>query len=39
MLTLIEGGDLYAPDHLGEGSILLVDGKIGGVLKIKVDDP
>lgn len=29
MLTLIEGGDIYAPEHLGEGSILLVDGKIG----------
>lgn len=29
MLTLIDGGDLYAPEHLGEGSILLVDGRIG----------
>jgi beta-aspartyl-dipeptidase (metallo-type) len=29
MLTLIEGGDVYAPEHLGERSILLVDGKIG----------
>ncbi|HUS60621.1 MAG TPA: amidohydrolase family protein, partial [Acidimicrobiales bacterium] len=31
MLTLIEGGDVYAPEHLGECSILLVDGKIGKV--------
>ena len=29
MLTLIENGDVYAPEHLGEHSILLVDGKIG----------
>ena len=29
MLTLIENGDVYAPEHLGEQSILLVDGKIG----------
>src|SRR5215207_3365664 len=29
MLTLIEGGDVYAPEHLGTQSILLVDGKIG----------
>jgi beta-aspartyl-dipeptidase (metallo-type) len=29
MLTLIERGDVYAPEHLGEQSILLVDGKIG----------
>jgi beta-aspartyl-dipeptidase (metallo-type) len=29
MLTLIEGGDVYAPEHIGEASILLVDGKIG----------
>src|SRR3954465_5991477 len=31
MLTLIEGGDVYAPEHLGRQSILLVDGKIGRV--------
>jgi beta-aspartyl-dipeptidase (metallo-type) len=31
MLTLIEGGDVYAPAHLGVRSILLVDGKIGMV--------
>src|SRR4051812_39899420 len=31
MLTLIEGGDVYAPQHLGPQSILLVDGKIGRV--------
>src|SRR5215210_8517362 len=31
MLTLIEGGDVYAPEHLGRQSILLVDGKIGKV--------
>src|SRR3954454_4343422 len=29
MPTLIENGDVYAPEHLGEQSILLVDGKIG----------
>src|SRR3954453_11848772 len=29
MLTLIENGDVYAPEHLGEQSILLVDGEIG----------
>lgn len=34
MLTLIEGGDIYAPEHIGEGSILLVDGKIGLVGEI-----
>jgi beta-aspartyl-dipeptidase (metallo-type) len=31
MLTLIEGGDVYDPEHLGEQSILLVDGKIGRI--------
>jgi beta-aspartyl-dipeptidase (metallo-type) len=31
MLTLIEGGDVYAPEHLGRQSILLVDGKIGRI--------
>src|SRR4051794_11415974 len=31
MLTLIEGGDVYAPEHLGRQSILLVDGKIGKI--------
>ena len=29
MLTLIENGDVYAPEHLGKQSILLVDGKVG----------
>src|SRR5215216_2205026 len=31
MFTLIEHGDIYAPEHLGEQSILLVDGKIGRI--------
>jgi beta-aspartyl-dipeptidase (metallo-type) len=31
MLTLIEGGDVYAPEHLGKQSVLLVDGKIGKI--------
>jgi beta-aspartyl-dipeptidase (metallo-type) len=31
MLTLIEGGDVYAPEHLGRQSVLLVDGKIGRI--------
>jgi beta-aspartyl-dipeptidase (metallo-type) len=31
MLTLIEGGDVYAPEPLGEQSILLLDGKIGRI--------
>lgn len=34
MLTLIEGGDIYTPEHIGEGSILLVDGRIGLVGEI-----
>ena len=34
MLTLIEGGDVYAPDHRGTQSILLVDGKIGRIGQI-----
>jgi beta-aspartyl-dipeptidase (metallo-type) len=34
MLTLIEGGDVYAPKHLGRQSILLVDGKIGKIGEI-----
>lgn len=29
MLTIIQGGDVYAPEHLGEADILLVDGRIG----------
>jgi beta-aspartyl-dipeptidase (metallo-type) len=37
MLTLIEGGDVYAPEHLGEQSILLVDGKIGIVGRVDRD--
>jgi beta-aspartyl-dipeptidase (metallo-type) len=31
MLTLIENGDVYAPEPLGRRSVLLVDGKIGKV--------
>ena len=31
MLTLIEGGDVYAPEPMGRQSILLVDGKIGKI--------
>lgn len=34
MLTLIEGGDLYTPEHIGRQSILLVDGKIGRIGEI-----
>src|SRR5215213_1878843 len=34
MLTLIEGGDVYAPEHLGKASILLVDGKVGLVGRV-----
>ena len=37
MLTLIENGDVYAPEHLGEQSILLVDGKIGRIGEIDRD--
>jgi beta-aspartyl-dipeptidase (metallo-type) len=37
MLTLIEGGDVYAPEHLGAQSILLVDGKIGIVGEVDRD--
>jgi beta-aspartyl-dipeptidase (metallo-type) len=37
MLTLIENGDVYAPEHLGEQSILLVDGKIGRIGDIDRD--
>jgi beta-aspartyl-dipeptidase (metallo-type) len=31
MLTLIENGDVYAPEPLGRRSVLLIDGKIGRV--------
>ena len=31
MLTLIEGGEVYAPEPLGRVSVLLVDGRIGRV--------
>ena len=31
MLTLIENGDVHAPEPLGRQSVLLVDGKIGKV--------
>ena len=31
MLTLIENGDVHAPEPLGRRSVLLVDGKIGHV--------
>src|SRR5215210_4416433 len=37
MLTLIENGDLYAPEKLGRSSILLVDGKIGRIGHIDRD--
>jgi beta-aspartyl-dipeptidase (metallo-type) len=37
MLTLIENGDVYAPEHLGEQSILLVDGKIGRIGEVDRD--
>jgi beta-aspartyl-dipeptidase (metallo-type) len=37
MLTLIENGDVYAPEHLGEQSILLVDGKIGLIGEVDRD--
>jgi beta-aspartyl-dipeptidase (metallo-type) len=37
MLTLIENGDLYAPDKLGRSSVLLVDGKIGQIGHIDRD--
>lgn len=37
MLTLIENGDVYAPEHLGKQSILLVDGKIGRIGEIDRD--
>ena len=29
MLTLVENGDLYAPEKRGRSSVLLVDGKVG----------
>jgi beta-aspartyl-dipeptidase (metallo-type) len=38
MLTLIEGGDVYAPEHLGRQSVLLVDGKIGIVGRVDRSD-
>jgi beta-aspartyl-dipeptidase (metallo-type) len=31
MLTLIENGDIYAPEPRGRGSVLLLDGRIGKV--------
>jgi beta-aspartyl-dipeptidase (metallo-type) len=31
MLTLIENGDVYAPEPMGRRSVLLVDGKIGKI--------
>jgi beta-aspartyl-dipeptidase (metallo-type) len=34
MLTLIENGEVYAPERLGRTSILLVDGKIGRIGQI-----
>jgi len=37
MLTLIENGELYAPEKRGRGSILLVDGKIGKIGQIDRD--
>src|SRR5687768_10619013 len=38
MLTLIEGGDVYAPEHLGRQSVLLVDGKIGIIGRVDRSD-
>ena len=37
MLTLIENGDVYAPEHLEEQSVLLVDGKIGRIGEVDRD--
>src|SRR5918994_2845128 len=37
MLTLVENGDLYAPEKRGRTSILLVDGKIGRIGEIDRD--
>jgi beta-aspartyl-dipeptidase (metallo-type) len=34
MLTLIENGDVYAPEPLGRQSILLTYGKIGKVGRV-----
>ena len=34
MLTLVENGEIYAPEKRGRGSILLVDGKIGRIGQI-----
>jgi beta-aspartyl-dipeptidase (metallo-type) len=34
MLTLVENGELYAPEKRGRGSVLLVDGKIGRIGQI-----
>jgi beta-aspartyl-dipeptidase (metallo-type) len=34
MLTLIENGDVYAPEPLGRQSVLCVDGKIGAVGRV-----
>ena len=31
MLTLIENGEIYAPERRGRGSVLLLDGRIGKV--------
>ncbi|WP_064091775.1 beta-aspartyl-peptidase [Rossellomorea aquimaris] len=38
MLTLIQNGEVYAPDYLGEKDILLVDNKIG-YIEDKIDLP
>ena len=34
MLTLIENGEVYAPEFLGRSSMLLIDGKIGRIGEI-----
>src|SRR4051794_33743065 len=31
MFTLILGGDVYTPEHVGENDVLLVDGKVGKI--------
>ena len=38
MLTLIQNGEVYAPDYLGKQDILLVDNKIG-YIENKIDLP
>lgn len=37
MFTLIKNGEVYAPDYLGNQSILLIDGKIAKIGDIEAD--